>query len=92
MVKEMQCVIVYDIPDDRLRAKVADICLDYGLERIQYSAFAGSIAPSHVDELLAKIKKRAGKKTADVQIFQLCTTCWKKRREWKQQDQPRESK
>ncbi|MGQ9667691.1 MAG: CRISPR-associated endonuclease Cas2 [Anaerolineae bacterium] len=87
----MQCVIVYDIPDDRLRAKVADICLDYGLERIQYSAFAGSLQPSHIDELLLKIKKRAAKKAANIQIFPLCTTCWKKRREWKQTD-PSEGK
>jgi len=88
----MQCVVVYDIPDDRLRNKVADICLDYGLERIQYSAFAGSLAPSHMDELLAKIKKRAGSKAADVQIFPICTTCWNKRRQWKQQEKPNPTK
>jgi len=27
----MISVLIYDIPDDKLRAKVADICLDYGL-------------------------------------------------------------
>ncbi|MGB9880221.1 MAG: CRISPR-associated endonuclease Cas2, partial [Anaerolineae bacterium] len=37
----MRCVVVYDIPDDRVRARVADVCLDYGLERIQFSAFQG---------------------------------------------------
>ncbi len=88
----MQCVVVYDIPDDRLRAKVADICLDYGLERIQFSAFAGSLQPSHIDELLAKIKKSAGKRAADVQIFPICTTCWNKKRQWKQLQQQESKK
>ena len=34
-------ILIYDIPDDRLRSKVADACLEYGLDRIQYSAFLG---------------------------------------------------
>jgi len=29
-------LLIYDIPSDRLRGKVANACLDYGLERIQY--------------------------------------------------------
>jgi hypothetical protein len=39
----MQSLLIYDIPDDRARQKVADACLDYGLERIQYSAFLGEL-------------------------------------------------
>ncbi len=39
----MHCFLVYDIPEDRLRAKVADYCLDFGLDRVQYSAFAGAL-------------------------------------------------
>jgi CRISPR-associated protein, Cas2 family len=27
-------ILVYDIVDDRKRAKIADACLDYGLDRI----------------------------------------------------------
>ncbi|MBC7260295.1 MAG: CRISPR-associated endonuclease Cas2 [Chloroflexi bacterium] len=80
----MNAIIVYDIPDDRLRAKVADICLDYGLQRIQYSAFLGTLAPSRQEELLMKIKKRAGKKEANVQIFPICERCWAKRQVWVQ--------
>ena len=40
----MHCLVVYDISDDKLRTKVADILMDYGLDRIQYSAFAGKLA------------------------------------------------
>jgi CRISPR-associated endonuclease Cas2 len=27
----MRCLLIYDIPDDRVRQKIADACLDYGL-------------------------------------------------------------
>ena len=39
----MQSLLIYDIPDDRARQKIADACLDYGLQRIQYSAFLGEL-------------------------------------------------
>lgn len=80
----MRCLVVYDIPDDRLRARVADICLDYGLQRIQYSAFSGNLARTYQEELLLKVKKHAGKKQANVYVLALCNTCWEKRLEWKQ--------
>lgn len=80
----MNTIVVYDIPDDRLRAKVADICLDYGLQRIQFSAFLGALAPSHQEELLMKVKKKAGKKEANVQVFAICDKCWDKRQVWVQ--------
>ena len=38
---EVSVVLIYDIEDDRLRTRVADICLNYGLGRIQFSAFFG---------------------------------------------------
>lgn len=91
MPTEPNTIVVYDIPDDRLRAKVADICLDYGLQRIQFSAFLGPLAPSHQEELLAKIKKRAGKKEANVQIFPICERCWAKRLVWVQKAKKKES-
>ena len=31
-------LLIYDIPDDRLRSKVADACLDYGLDPEQRNA------------------------------------------------------
>lgn len=80
----MHCLVVYDIPDDRLRAKVADICLDYGLERIQFSAFVGELEPSYQEELMMKVKKRAGKQEANVQLFPVCEKDWAKRVVWVQ--------
>ena len=77
----MICLLVYDIPNDRLRAKVADICLDYGLERIQYSAFLGELNHNRQGELLQKLRRRVGKQEANVQLFPICERDFRLRRE-----------
>ena len=41
--QELLTFVIYDIVDDRVRGRVANACKDYGLERIQYSAFCGSL-------------------------------------------------
>jgi CRISPR-associated protein Cas2 len=85
----VQCIVVYDIPDDRVRTKVADVCLDYGLLRIQYSAFAGDLPRSYQEELLLKVKKKAGKKEANIYVLALCERCWDKRLTWLQKASPK---
>ena len=77
----MNCLLVYDIPDDGVRTKVADFCLDYGLDRIQYSAFTGQLSRTHQEELMMKIKKKLGKKAGKVQLFSMCATDWAQRLE-----------
>ena len=68
----MISLVIYDIPSDKLRNKVADICLDYGLERIQFSAFMGEINHNRREELLQRIKREIGRKSANVQLFPVC--------------------
>ncbi|MGQ9459443.1 MAG: CRISPR-associated endonuclease Cas2 [Anaerolineae bacterium] len=75
----MHCLVVYDIPDDDIRTKVADICLDYGLERIQYSAFEGVLSRNLQEELILKIKKRVGRREGNVQLFPICQEDWENR-------------
>lgn len=75
----MQCLVVYDISNDRVRSKVADACLDYGLDRIQFSSFLGDLARTHQEELLLKIKKLLGRRAGNVQLFPICESDWKMR-------------
>ena len=75
----MKCLLVYDIPNDRIRTKVADFCLDYGLDRIQLSAFLGDLARTHQEELLLKIKKQLGRRAGNVQLFPICEKDWRMR-------------
>ena len=75
----IRCLLLYDIPDDRVRAKVADFCLDYGLDRLQYSAFLGRLGANHQEELMLKIEQKIGKAAARVHLFPLCKEDWRKR-------------
>jgi len=76
----MRCLVIYDITHDGTRTKVADACLDYGLERVQFSAFLGELSALHQRELLLQIKRRIGKHTANIQLFPLDEKCWSARR------------
>lgn len=76
----MQCLVIYDIPHDGARQKVADACLDYGLQRIQYSAFIGDLSRSHQRELFGEIARRVRGRTANVQLFPLDERSWAGRR------------
>ncbi len=75
----MPVLVIYDIPHDGTRNKVADCCLDYGLDRIQYSAFAGELSRTHQEELMMKIKRRVGKQPAKVQIIVVAADEWARR-------------
>ncbi|MEI6044884.1 MAG: CRISPR-associated endonuclease Cas2 [Chloroflexota bacterium] len=69
-------LLLYDITNDRIRNKVADCCLDYGLERIQYSAFLGELSRTHREELMLRLKRIMGRHSGVIQSFNLCQSCW----------------
>lgn len=73
--------MVYDIPHDGTRTKIADFCLDYGLDRIQYSAFMGDLARTHQEELILKIEERLGERDGKIQLFAICEKDWGQRLE-----------
>jgi CRISPR-associated protein Cas2 len=66
-------ILIYDIPDDKVRHKVSERCKDYGLDRIQYSAFAGDIDRNRREELMLRLKKTLGKKQGDIRLQPVCT-------------------
>lgn len=49
--QETVTLVLYDIPHDRTRTKVAAKCSDFGLERFQYSAFQGRLTRNRREEL-----------------------------------------
>ncbi len=77
----MQIVLIYDISDTKVRTKVADICQDYGLERVQYSAFTGNLRRVHQEEMLAKMRKRLGKRPGKILLLPACEKDWQARLE-----------
>jgi len=69
---EVSLVLIYDIENDRLRTRVADICLDYGLERIQFSAFFGKLNRNRRQELALKVQNEIGDESGRVRIIPVC--------------------
>ena len=75
----MMTLLIYDIPHDGARTKVSELCLDYGLERVQYSAFEGQLRRTHQEELMLKVKKVLGKRAGDVRLISICEKDWANR-------------
>lgn len=67
-------LVIYDISDDGLRLRVADACRDFGLVRIQKSAFLGVLSSMRRRELIARIRvllEKGGDLRDNVQFFVL---------------------
>jgi CRISPR-associated protein Cas2 len=79
----MNVLLVYDITDDRVRTKVADTCLDYGLDRIQFSAFAGRLTRNLQEELVMRAEHllRKGMGGGKIQLIPICAKDWAARLE-----------
>ena len=76
----MYCLVVYDIADNAVRGRVADVCFDYGLARIQLSTFLGPLEAPHQDELYRKISRRLAGRDGNVQVFTICDGDMRRRR------------
>jgi CRISPR-associated protein Cas2 len=49
-------IVSYDCKSNKTRKKIIDACFDYGLDRIQYSVFAGTLKPPQYKELANRLK------------------------------------
>jgi len=79
----MNVLLVYDITDDRVRTKVADTCLDYGLDRIQFSAFVGRLSRNNQEELVMRLERllKKGEGGGKIQLIPICAKDWEARLE-----------
>jgi CRISPR-associated protein Cas2 len=77
----MHLLLIYDISNDRIRTKVSTACEDYGLDRIQYSAFCGRLNRNLQEELMLKIGSLLGDELGRVQLIPISITDWEKRLE-----------
>ena len=75
----MHTYVIYDIVKDRIRKKIADICLDYGLKRIQYSAFLGDINTTRRRALEDKLTEQLGNAEGKIEILAVCAKDFDKR-------------
>lgn len=68
----MKTLVVYDIPDDRTRGKIFEMCKDYGLEHIQYSAFFGGLNQNRRQELCQRLRRVLGEKEGKILVCPIC--------------------
>jgi len=71
-VEEQGTIVIYDIQDDRTRTRVSEACLDYGLGRIQYSAFAGRLTRNKREELFLRLQATLEKRPGKILVQPIC--------------------
>jgi len=71
-MEEYGTVVIYDIPDDRTRTRISEACLDYGLERIQFSAFRGKLTRNKREELFLRLKALLDEKPGKILVQPIC--------------------
>ena len=76
----MTTYIIYDITSDRIRRKIADACLDYGLQRVQYSAFLGETNTVRRRALEKRLRQLLGSEEGKIEIICVCEKDFQKRR------------
>ncbi len=70
--EELTTYMLYDIPDDGVRSKIADVCKDYGLERIQFSAFCGLLTRNKREELFLRLGDTLGGCAGKILLQPVC--------------------
>lgn len=49
--------VIYDISENKARSKTASFCKDFGLKRVQKSAFLGLVSKNEAEMLCEKVKE-----------------------------------
>lgn len=70
--------VVYDIVENSIRNKVARICLDIGLYRIQKSVFIGNLDTKERDYLTVMCEKIIDPNVDSIYIFPMDSESFKK--------------
>lgn len=73
----IRIIIVYDISDDAIRHRVSETCLDYGLDREQFSVFSGRIKAVHARELTKLLRTQVH--SGQVQVIPVSADDWQRR-------------
>lgn len=63
-------LVLYDIEDDKRRTKVMDSCKDYGLARLQLSAYQGKLTRTARKELEIRMERALGNSKGFIWLIQ----------------------
>jgi len=68
-------LVIYDISSDDVRTKLSNRLFDYGLQRIQYSAFKGELNTHDREVLTNELLKFAEGGRDSIYVLPLCERC-----------------
>lgn len=68
--------VIYDISDNKTRSRVASKCKNYGLDRVQKSAFIGNLTHNKADMLAIEIREFVHEPSDCVFIMPSCKECF----------------
>ncbi|HEY7557072.1 MAG TPA: CRISPR-associated endonuclease Cas2 [Candidatus Binatia bacterium] len=71
-MEELRTLVIYDIENDKIRLKISETCLDYGLVRIQYSAFLGTLNKNKREELFLKLSSILDDNAGKILLQPIC--------------------
>lgn len=74
-------LLIYDIEHDGKRTKIADACMNYGLDRVQYSSFIGRLSRNYAEELMLEIERILGDGHGTVMLIPIAEKEWNHRLE-----------
>ena len=69
--------VIYDISENRIRSRVAKLCKNYGLFRVQKSAFLGDMNRNQSDSLALECEAVI-EESDSVYVFPMCEDCFEK--------------
>ena len=69
----MHTLVIYDITEDKIRNKIAEVCKDYGLRRVQWSAFLGELNVNRREELHLKLIQTLKDNDGDIRLYPICS-------------------
>lgn len=70
--------LIYDISENKPRAKIAKACINKGLYRVQKSVFLGTLNRNQIDELNIFCNENIDPDIDSVYIFPMCAEDFKK--------------
>lgn len=70
--------VIYDITENNIRRKIANICLDKGLYRVQKSVFLGNLNANERDSLAIECEDIIDLDVDSVYIFPMDTESFRK--------------
>jgi len=79
---EVVVYVFYDIEDDKIRTKAAEICKDFGLQRTQFSGFIGYMSRNRREEMAIKLRDLLGENNGKILVQPVCEKDFREYKEY----------